>query len=65
MALIICFVNKSDLAPISDYKVEVLIGDGTAARSKTIYRSEVKGHQRSDGWQKLVRQMLDEQETKG
>ena len=58
MALIICFVNKSDLAPISDYTVEVLVGDGTSAHSKTILREEVIGHRRSDGWQVLVEKFL-------
>jgi hypothetical protein len=63
MALIICFVNKSHLAEVSDYNVEVLVGDGSATHSHTIYRGEVKGHTRSDGWQKLVQKMLNEQEV--
>ena len=61
MALILVFVNKSDLAPISDYTVEVLVGDGTPARSRTIARSEVKGHRRSDGWQVLVNRFMEGQ----
>jgi hypothetical protein len=60
MALIIAFVNKSSLAPVSDYAVEVLIGDGTAAHSKTIYRGMVRGHKRAEGWQALVRQWLED-----
>lgn len=54
MALILVFVNKSDLAAISDYDVQVLVGDGTPERSRTIHRGEIKGHNRNDGWQKLV-----------
>jgi hypothetical protein len=59
MALILAFVNKSNLAEISDYTVEVLVGDGTAARSKTILRETVSGHRRSDGWQVLVQKFLN------
>lgn len=54
MALILTFVNKSHLADISDYEVEVLIGDGTRSRSQTIAKGEVKGHRRADGWEALV-----------
>lgn len=59
MALILAFVNTTDLAPTSDYRVEVLIGDGTVARSKTIARGVVKGHVRDHGWEVLVRKFLD------
>lgn len=60
MALILVFVNKSQLASVSDYTVEVLVGDGTPERSKTIARGNIKGHKRANGWQKLVQQFLDE-----
>lgn len=63
MALIIAFVNKSNLAPVSDYTYEVLIGDGTASRSKTIARGTLLGHARDDGWRALVRQFLDQEDT--
>lgn len=60
MALILVIVNKSELAPISDYSYEVMVGDGTPSRSKTIARGKVIGHQRSDGWQKLVDLVLQD-----
>lgn len=60
MALILVFVNESHLAPVSDYKVQVLVGDGTPARSKTIAVGAVKGHTRTDGWEALVQQFLTE-----
>jgi hypothetical protein len=61
MALILCFVNKSALAEISDYNVEVLVGDGTSKGSYTITKGKVKGHRRSEGWKVLVQQFLDQQ----
>lgn len=61
MALIVVFVNKSDLAPISDYTVEVLVGDGSPARSNTIYRGEIQGHRRSDGWLELVSKLVEKE----
>ena len=60
MALILVFVNKSDLAAVSDYDVEVLIGDGTVVNSRTIHRQAVYGHVRADGWEVLVQRMLNE-----
>ena len=60
MALILVFVNKSNLAPVSDYDVQVLVGDGTPARSKTIAAGRIVGHTRADGWEILVRRFLDE-----
>jgi hypothetical protein len=60
MALILVFVNKSNLAPVSDYKVEVLVGDGSVERSKVITAGTVKGHRREDGWQALVQRWLDQ-----
>ena len=59
LALIVVITNKSDLAPVSDYNYEVLVGDGTKQRSKTIARGQVKGHRRDDGWKKLVQLVLE------
>ena len=61
MALILVFVNKSNLEPVSDYDVQVLIGDGSAARSHVIYRGEVTGHKRSDGWLELVSKLVEKE----
>ena len=61
MALIIVLTNQSALAPISDYNYEVLVGDGSPARSKTLASGAIRGYQRSAGWQALVQQLLDEQ----
>lgn len=58
MALILVFVNKSNLADTSDYDVRVLIGDGTPERSHTIHTQRVEGHRRADGWQMLVQKFL-------
>lgn len=65
MALILVFVNTSNLAPISDYNVQVLVGDGTPARSHTINQGVVKGHCRADGWEKLVRTYMSQCTQKG
>lgn len=61
MALIVVLTNISNLAPVSDYNYEVLVGDGTDARSSTIARGKVKGHKRDDGWQALVKRVLDQE----
>jgi hypothetical protein len=58
MALILIFTNKSDLAPISNYNYEVLVGDGTPERSKIIVSGAIMGHPRADGWQALVERLL-------
>lgn len=60
MALIVAFVNTSDLAPISDYRYEVLVGDGTYERSQILARGDIKQHCRADGWRALVQRVLDE-----
>jgi hypothetical protein len=49
MALIVVFVNQSELAPVSNYKVQVLVGDGTAEHSKMLYVGKVEKHRRADG----------------
>ena len=64
MALILVFVNKSDLAEISDYDVQVLVGDGSDEHSKTIHQGRHTGHKRSDGWEALVRAYLDTLQAK-
>lgn len=58
MALIVIFVNKSDLADVSDYNVQVLVGDGTPARSTVLYEGQVKDHERAKGWQMLLQQFV-------
>ena len=59
MALILTFVNKSGLAPVSDYIVQVLVGDGSTERSQVIAEGTVHNHTRNDGWIALVRAWLD------
>ncbi len=63
MALIITLVNVSQLAPFSDYRYEVIVGDGSEEGSKTITYGTIVGHQRDAGWQALVQRLLDN-ETK-
>ena len=63
MALIVVFVNKSNLEPVSDYDVHVMIGDGTPKGSRTIYRGEVTEHTRSDGWLELVAKLVKKETT--
>lgn len=60
MSLIVVITNVSKLAPTSDYNYEVLVGDGTDAGSASIAHGKITGHQRSDGWKKLVQRVLDE-----
>ena len=60
MALILVLVNQSNLAPVSDYKFEVLIGTGAPATSKVIACGKVAGHTRADGWKVLVQKLLDQ-----
>lgn len=60
MALIVVLTNKSNLAPVSDYDFEVLVGDGTTSGSMVIARGKVEGHRRDDGWKKLLQRMLEE-----
>lgn len=61
MALIVVLVNKSDLAEVSNYDYEVMVGDGSPTRSKTIAKGRVDGHVRSEGWQVLVKKLLDKE----
>lgn len=60
MSLIVVIRNTSDLAPLSNYDYKVLVGDGTPA-SKTIAEGTIEGHRREDGWQRLVRRVLDKE----
>ena len=55
MALIVAFVNISELAPVSDYRVEVFVNQRQIAGPFI-----VKGHKRDDGWLKLVEQFVKE-----
>ena len=65
MALILVFVNESDLAPVSDYRVQVLVGNGTVEGSRVIHTGTHKGHRRDDGWEKLVRDYMSSLQGKG
>lgn len=58
MSLIIVLRNTTALAPVSDYDYEVLVGDGTPERSRTIATGHLTGHVRAHGWQALVAQLL-------
>ena len=60
MALIITFVNKSNLALISNYDYQIMIGDGSVERTVTIESGKVIGHTRDDGWVRLVELMLEQ-----
>jgi hypothetical protein len=60
MSLIVVLTNKSNLAPVSDYNYQVLVGDGTPARSTLVASGEIRGHERIDGWKKLVQRVIDE-----
>ena len=58
MALIITFVNKTNLSPVSNYDYQIMIGDGSLERTATIESGKVLNHTRDDGWVKLVELML-------
>ncbi len=64
MALIVVLTNKSNLAAVSDYHYQVLVGDGTPERSTTLAGGTLRAHERSDGWVALLRQLLDTVDTK-
>lgn len=51
--LIIKVQNTTDLAPVSDYRYEVLVN------LEVIASGEVKGHVRADGWAELVRRVIE------
>ena len=60
MALIIAFVNKTNLSPISNYDYQIMIGDGSVERTTIIESGKVLNHTRDDGWVKLVELMLEQ-----
>lgn len=59
--LAITFRNISELADISDYEYQVLLGGGK--RVKIIEEGIVRNHARADGWEQLVRRLLDTREV--
>lgn len=61
MALIVVIQNKTELAKDgwADYEYQVLVGDGTLARSRVLASGKVKRHYRPDGWLPLVRRVLE------
>jgi hypothetical protein len=54
MALIVVLENMSNIAPVSDYKYGVYVNE------TLIEQGNVKGHTRADGWEVLLRKMLDQ-----
>ena len=67
MSLILVIHNVSAdvsaLAPISDYRYQVLVGDGTLDGSCTLALGMITGHRRADGWQKLVSLLLEKEDV--
>ena len=63
MALIIVLQNMSALADWSDYRYEVLVGDGSVAGSRVLERGSVTGHFRPWGWERLVKKFLRDRQT--
>ena len=60
MSLIIVLQNISKLAPTSDYKYEVMVGDGTSLGSRTLECGTIEGHMRSDGWRALLQKLIEQ-----
>ena len=60
MALILVIQNVSNLAEVSDYNYQVLVGDGTPSRSKVITSGTITQHARNKGWKVLAQRVLDE-----
>ena len=60
MSLIIVLQNISKLAPISNYRYEVLVGDGTVSGSSVLERGMIEGHTRADGWRALLQKLLEQ-----
>ena len=65
MSLIIVLRNKSSLAPVSDYDYEVMVGDGTPARSTSLEHGEVIGHKRDEGWEMLMEHFMKNRKKHG
>ena len=61
MALIVTLVNKSQLADVSNYAYQVLVGDGSVDNSKVLAAGTIKKHYRVDGWAALVQRVLDKE----
>lgn len=60
MALILVFHNDSTGGEHdANYNIQVMVGDGTAARTRTIAGGRIEGHNRPDGWKPLVQKYLD------
>lgn len=60
MALILVFHNDATGGERdANYNIQVIIGDGSEARSRTIETGRVEKHNRGDGWAVLVRTFLD------
>lgn len=59
MSLHIIISNISNLAPVSNYQADVFINSRKIAGPLSI-----KGHKRSDGWQKLVKTFAKQLKTK-
>lgn len=51
--LIVKIQNTTALAPVSDYRYEVLVN------LEVIASGEVKGHVRANGWAELVRKVIE------
>jgi hypothetical protein len=58
MALIIAFVNKSKLADMSNYEVDVYVNERHIAGPFI-----VKGHKRDNGWFELLKKFVDDHTT--
>lgn len=59
--LVVTLRNISNLAEVSDYEYQVLIGGGD--RIRVIETGHVRGHRRSDGWEVLVRDLAARREV--
>ena len=59
--LAITFRNLLNLAEISDYEYRVLV-IGKDDQLRIIETGCVRGHARSEGWEQLVRRLLDTRE---
>lgn len=59
MALMIVFQNDATgTNKNANYNVAVLVGDGTQSGSQVLWRGRQEGHNRKDGWKKLVQEWL-------
>lgn len=64
MSLIVTVQNISQLADVSNYQYQVLVGDGTLRGSNLIAAGQIEGHKRADGWKKLIQRVLDDPNTR-